>query len=69
MQIIEFILDNNSIPAFKGYSGFPYTLCISINSHVVHGMPSNYELKDGDIVSVDWGVIKKKYFGLYFIPT
>ncbi|MCE9539739.1 MAG: type I methionyl aminopeptidase [Bacteroidetes bacterium] len=59
----EFIKDNNAIPAFKGYSGFPNTLCISLNSHVVHGIPSNYVLKDGDIVSVDCGVVKNKYFG------
>jgi methionyl aminopeptidase len=59
----EFILDNKAIPAFKGYSGFPNTLCISVNSHVVHGIPSSYELKDGDIISVDCGAVKNKYFG------
>lgn len=59
----EFIYDNNAVPAFKGYNGFPNTLCISINSHVVHGIPSKYELKEGDIVSVDCGVVKNKYFG------
>lgn len=59
----EFIKDNNAIPAFKGYSGFPNTLCISVNSHVVHGIPGLYELKDGDIISVDCGVVKNKYFG------
>ncbi len=59
----EFINDNHAIPAFKGYSGFPNTLCISINSHVVHGIPNKYELKDGDIVSVDCGAVKNEYFG------
>lgn len=59
----EFIKDNNAIPAFKGYSGFPNTLCISVNSHVVHGIPGLYELKDGDIISVDCGAVKNKYFG------
>jgi methionyl aminopeptidase len=59
----EFILDNQALPAFKGYSGFPNTLCISVNSQVVHGIPGKYELKDGDIVSVDCGVLKNKYFG------
>lgn len=59
----EFINDNNALPAFKGYSGFPNTLCISINSHVVHGIPSKYVLKDGDIVSVDCGVVKNGFFG------
>src|SRR5580704_15992196 len=49
----EFIKDNHSVPAFKGYNGFPATLCISVNAQVVHGIPSKYELQDGDIVSVD----------------
>lgn len=59
----EFIKDNHAIPAFKGYSGFPNTLCISVNSQVVHGIPGSYELKEGDIISVDCGVVKNKYFG------
>ncbi len=59
----EFIRDNKAVPAFKGYNGFPGTLCVSINSHVVHGIPGKYELKDGDIVSVDCGVVKNKFFG------
>lgn len=59
----EFINDNKAIPAFLNYSGFPNSLCISVNSHVVHGIPGKYELKDGDIVSVDCGVVKNKFFG------
>ena len=59
----EFINDNSAIPAFLNYSGFPNSLCISVNSHVVHGIPSKYILKDGDIVSVDCGVVKNKFFG------
>ncbi len=59
----EFIRDNKAVPAFLNYNGFPYTLCISLNDQVVHGFPSEYVLKDGDIVSVDCGVIKNKYFG------
>jgi len=59
----EFIRDHQAIPAFLNYNGFPYTLCISLNDQVVHGFPSNYELKSGDIVSVDCGVIKNKFFG------
>ena len=59
----EFIRDNQAIPAFLNYNGFPYTLCISLNDQVVHGFPSNYVLKSGDIVSVDCGVIKNKFFG------
>ncbi len=59
----EFIKDSNALPAFKGYSGFPNTLCVSVNSQVVHGIPGLYELKEGDIISVDCGVLKNKYFG------
>lgn len=59
----EFIRDNQAIPAFLNYNGFPYTLCISLNDQVVHGFPSNYVLTSGDIVSVDCGVIKNKFFG------
>lgn len=50
-------------PVFKGYNDFPYTLCVSVNENVVHGFPSNYELKEGDIVSVDCGVIKNSFCG------
>ena len=59
----EYINDHKAKPGFKGYNGFPYTLCISINEHVVHGFPSERELKDGDIVSVDCGVIKNGFYG------
>lgn len=59
----EFIRDNNASPAFKGYHGFPNTLCISPNAMVVHGIPSNAVLKDGDIISVDCGVLKNGFFG------
>jgi len=52
----EFIKDHGATGSFKGYNGFPYTLCISPNDVVVHGFPSEYELKDGDIISVDCGV-------------
>lgn len=57
----EFIKDNKGIPSFLNYNGFPSTLCISVNEIVVHGFPSNRELKDGDIISVDCGVILSKY--------
>jgi methionyl aminopeptidase len=50
-------------PAFKGYSGYPYSLCCSINEQVVHGMPSHRELFDGDIISLDFGVIVDGYYG------
>ena len=59
----EFINDNKAVPAFLNYSGFPNSLCISVNSQVVHGIPGKYELKDGDVVSVDCGVIKNQFVG------
>jgi len=53
----EFIRDNGGIPSFKGYNGtYPASLCISVNETVVHGIPGRYELKEGDIVSIDCGV-------------
>ena len=58
-----FIKDNGGIPSFKGYLGFPFSLCISVNEVVVHGFPSVYELKDGDIISVDCGFYKNGYHG------
>jgi methionyl aminopeptidase len=55
---------NGAIPAFKGYRGYPATLCISINEQVVHGIPSSkVVIQDGDIVSIDFGVNYKGYFG------
>ncbi|EDM35069.1 methionine aminopeptidase [Pedobacter sp. BAL39] len=59
----EFIQDNGAIPAFLNYNGFPYSLCISPNDQVVHGFPSDYVIQEGDLISVDCGVIKNKYFG------
>lgn len=59
----EFIKDHNATPAFKGYNGFPNTLCLSVNSEVVHGIPSKKTLQDGDIVSVDCGVVKNGFYG------
>lgn len=50
-------------PAFKGYRGFPSTLCVSINQEVVHGIPSERKLKDGDIVSLDLGAIWEGFYG------
>jgi len=50
-------------PAFKGYSGFPYSLCCSVNDQVVHGMPSKRQLVPGDIVSLDFGVVYNGYYG------
>ena len=59
----EFIRDEGGLPGFKGYNGFPNTLCTSVNEEVVHGIPSNYALKEGDIVSVDCGVKKNGFYG------
>ncbi|HRH10268.1 MAG TPA: type I methionyl aminopeptidase [Bacteroidia bacterium] len=65
----QYIRDNGGVPAFKGYKSgsgapdFPATLCISINESVVHGIPTNTPLKEGDIISVDCGVKKNGFFG------
>jgi len=60
-----FILDNGAKPGFKGYGGFPATLCISIGEEVVHGIPGDRELKDGDLVSVDCGTFLNGFYGDY----
>lgn len=63
----EYIRDHGGVPAFKGYRVgsvvFPNTLCISVNSEVVHGIPGDYRLKEGDVVSVDCGVVLDEYYG------
>ncbi len=58
-----FIRDHGAIPAFKGYRHFPNTLCASVNHEVVHGIPSNRELKEGDIVGLDLGAIFQGFYG------
>lgn len=59
----KFIRSKGATPSCKGYEGFPYTLCISVNDEVVHGFPSNYALKDGDIVTLDICACYKGYHG------
>lgn len=59
----DFIRSHGAEPAFKGYGGFPGSLCISVNDQVVHGIPGDRELLDGDIVSIDCGTIKNGYYG------
>ena len=59
----EFIRSHGAVPGFLGYGGFPNTLCVSVNENVVHGIPSNYALREGDIVSVDCGTILKGFYG------
>jgi methionyl aminopeptidase len=57
----EYIRDCGGVPSFKNYRGFPASLCISVNEVVVHGFPGNYEIKEGDIISIDCGVQFKGY--------
>ncbi|WP_129716327.1 type I methionyl aminopeptidase [Pedobacter sp. SYP-B3415] len=59
----EFISDHQAIPAFLNYNGFPYSLCISPNEQVVHGFPGDHVIREGDLISVDCGVIKNGFFG------
>jgi len=58
----DLIIENKAKPAFKGYNGYPATLCISINEQVVHGIPDERRLEDGDIVSLDLGLDYQGYF-------
>ena len=62
-EVEKFIRSKNAIPTFKGYQGFPASICSSINEEVVHGIPNQRQLKDGDILSVDIGVTYKGYVG------
>lgn len=62
-MIEEFIRSQGSIPAFKGYQGYPASACISINDEVVHGIPGKRVIHEGDIVSVDIGSIVDEFYG------
>ncbi len=57
----EYIYDHKAKPSFKGFNGYKYSICCSVNDVVVHGLPSNYELQEGDIISIDCGVYYKKF--------
>jgi methionyl aminopeptidase len=57
------VKEMNAIPAFKGYRGYPASLCTSINEEIVHGIPSYRQLREGDIVSIDFGVLCEGYYG------
>lgn len=59
----DFILKKGAKPAFKGYRGYPASICTSVNDEVVHGIPSARRLREGDIVSIDLGVYYKGYYG------
>ena len=59
----DYIIKRGATPSFKGYDGFPGTICASVNEEVVHGIPSNRKLKEGDIISIDIGACYKGYHG------
>lgn len=62
-MIGKFIRDHNGVPSFLNYNGYPFNSCISVNDVVVHGFPGKYELKEGDIISIDIGVILNGWHG------
>ncbi|MGH9881912.1 MAG: M24 family metallopeptidase, partial [Pyrinomonadaceae bacterium] len=59
----KMIRDAGALPTFKGYHGFPYSICASVNDQVVHGFPSDYQLKEGDIFSIDCGATLEGFVG------
>jgi len=59
----EIILENGAVPSFKGYHGFPSSICASVGDVVIHGIPSNAKLKNGDIIAIDIGAAYKGYHG------
>src|SRR5215203_2210263 len=59
----KMIRDAGALPTFKGYNGFPYSICASVNEQIVHGFPSSYALKEGDIFSIDCGVTLEGFVG------
>jgi methionyl aminopeptidase len=63
-QVAEKVIrDHGAVPSFKGYNGFPATLCVSVNDHVVHGIPGSKVIQDGDVVSVDCGAYMNGFHG------
>jgi methionyl aminopeptidase len=59
----DFIRANNAMPAFKGYKGYPASICASVNNEVIHGIPSSRVLEEGDILGIDLGVYKDGFYG------
>src|SRR4029453_16324139 len=59
----KMIRDAGALPTFKGYHGFPYSICASVNEQVVHGFPSDYKLQEGDIFSIDCGATLEGFVG------
>lgn len=62
-MIAEYVKDHHAFPSFLNYNGYPYNSCISVNDVVVHGFPNSRELREGDIISIDIGVILNKWHG------
>ena len=62
-EVRRLIEKDGSVPAFLGYNGFPNSVCISVNEEVIHGIPSSRIIRDGDIVSVDVGVVQDGFYG------
>jgi len=62
-KVRDFILSQGAAPAFLGYKGYPASICISVNEQVIHGIPSSRKLVEGDVVSIDVGVVKNGYIG------
>ena len=60
-EILTF--EKGTMPGFKGYRGFPYSICASVNDQIVHGFPSDEPLKEGDILSIDFGILYKGWYG------
>lgn len=63
LLVEDFLRSQNAIPTFKGYNGFPFSICASVNEEVVHGFPSERKLQNGDIISVDIGATFEGYVG------
>src|SRR3989304_6007912 len=61
--VLRFLKERHAEPSFKGYRGFPASLCVSVNDQVVHGIPGDWTLNEGDVVSLDVGAIFKGYQG------
>ncbi|MCO5248551.1 MAG: type I methionyl aminopeptidase [Chitinophagales bacterium] len=59
----EYVKDHNAEPAFLGFNGFPASMCISVNDEIVHGIPSDREIQEGDLLSLDFGVYKNGFYG------
>ena len=59
----HYIRSNKAVPAFKGYRGYPASICASVNNEIIHGIPSDRVLEEGDILGIDLGVYKDGFYG------